>query len=200
MDFPIYSHCEMKLVFVYLLNYKLLKRKCFLKITLISLSYYNFSISKKKLMKKVLIAIDYSPKSEIVALKGYALAKKLGASVGLLHIISNIGYYGMQYPSFLGFSGYALPIDPNLPETLHKVAKEYMLSAKAHLGDPNIETHIETGDTADAILKFSSEWNADILVMGTHSHSTLEKLFMGTVASNIIEKTKVPVYLIPVGQ
>jgi len=150
-------------------------------------------------MKKVLIAIDYSPKSEIVAQKGYALANKLGASVGLLHIVSNISYYGMQYPSFLGFSGSALPIDPSLPETLQNIAKEYMVSAKAHLGDNTVETYVETGDTADVILSFSTEWKADILVMGTHSHSTLEKLFMGSVASNIIENTEVPVYLVPVG-
>ena len=150
-------------------------------------------------MEKVLIALDYNPKSEIVAHKGYALAKKLGASVGLLHIISNIGYYGMQYPSFLGFNGYAMPMDPSLPETLQNVAREYLTSAKMHLNDPNIETHIESGDTAEAILKFSEDWNADILVMGTHSHSTLEKIFVGTVASSILEKTKIPVHLIPVG-
>jgi len=34
--------------------------------------------------------------------------------------------------------------------------------------------------------------------MGTHSHSALEKLLMGTEATKVLEKTEVPVFMVPV--
>ena len=57
-------------------------------------------------MKRILIAIDYHPVSEKVAEAGYKLAKQLDAKVCLLHVMANVSYYGIDYPTFMGYSGY----------------------------------------------------------------------------------------------
>lgn len=148
---------------------------------------------------KILIALDYNPVSEIVADKGYELAQKLSAEVELIHVVTEIGYYGMQYPTFMGYNGFEnIEMDNNTRQQLHTVAEDYIKNAALHLKDPTVTTHIETGDTATAILDYIKTSNADLLVMGTHSHSTLEKLFMGSTASKILEKTEIPTYVIPV--
>lgn len=150
-------------------------------------------------MKKVLIAIDYNPVSEKVAEEGYKLAKLIGAEVCLLHALGTAGFYEQHYPAFLGYSGYAgMPADLSLVEEMQKNGEEYLKSAARHLRDPNIKTHLEEGDAGTIILEFSKQYNADVIVMGTHSHSVLEKLLMGTVASKVLEKTEIPVYLVPV--
>lgn len=148
-------------------------------------------------MEKVLIAIDYNPASEAVAEKGYQLAKTLGAQICLVHVVADVSYYGMQYPSFMGFDGYEVPFNPNIYGELRGVAENYLNTAAMHFNDETVQTHIAEGETADAILKYAEEWGATILVMGTHSHGTLEKLLMGTVASRVIEHTKIPVHLVP---
>ncbi|HAV54527.1 MAG TPA: universal stress protein, partial [Aequorivita sp.] len=81
-----------------------------------------------------------------------------------------------------------------------KVAKDYLEKTAAHIGGNNVTTHLAEGDTAKSILEYAEEWNADVIVMGTHSHGTLEKIFLGTVASSVLEKTKIPVYMVPTGQ
>lgn len=150
-------------------------------------------------MNKVLIAIDYNPVSEKVAEEGYKLAKQMGGQVCLLHVTSDVSYYGVNYPAFMGYEGYAgMPADISLSEEMRKVGEDYLNSAANHLGDPNIHTHLAEGETGDAILDYAEEWGADLIVMGTHSHSVLEKIFMGTVASKVLEETKIPCYMVPV--
>jgi nucleotide-binding universal stress UspA family protein len=154
-------------------------------------------------MKKILIAIDYNPNSEKVVKKGYELAKLMGADICLFHVLSDVRYYGMQFEPFMGYDGYAFPIEYNIQEEYKKVAIDYLEKAKNHidtLNDVKITTHLTEGDTAKEVLEYAKTWEADLIVMGTHSHSTLEKIFLGTVASSVLERTKVPVYMVPVGE
>lgn len=150
-------------------------------------------------MKKVLIAIDYNPVSEKVTNAGYELAKSLNAEVCLIHVLDDVGFYGAQYPTFMGYDGYTgMGPDLNVAMEMRNIAEEFMEKAKKHLGDDNVKTYLAEGDTAKTIMKYGEEWGANVLVMGTHSHSVLEKLLIGTVAEKILEKTKIPVYLVPV--
>lgn len=149
-------------------------------------------------MKKVLIAVDYSPSSEKIAEAGYELAKVMNAQVCIMHVITDVKYYGMEYPSFMGYTGYNMEMDINMADELHKVAEDFMEKTKEHFNDPELSTHIGQGDTADTILDYASEWKADVLVLGTHSHSTLEKIFIGDVASQILKSAKIPLYIIPI--
>lgn len=150
-------------------------------------------------MKKVLIAIDYNPVSEKVAEAGYDLAKNLDAEVCLLHVLDDAGFYAHQYPTFMGYDGYSgMGPDLDLALEMRNIAEEFLEKAKTHLNDPRVHTHLAEGDTAKTILSYAEEWGANVVVMGTHSHSTLEKLLMGTVAEKILEKTEVPVYLVPI--
>ncbi len=151
-------------------------------------------------MKKVLITIDYNPNSEKVVNKGFELAKLMNAEICLFHVLSDVRYYGMQYEPFMGYEGYAFPVDFRIQEEFVKVAQDYLEKTKAHLNGNNISTHLAEGDTAKMILEYSEEWNADLIVMGTHSHGTLEKIFLGTVASSVLEHTQIPVYMVPTGK
>lgn len=149
-------------------------------------------------MKKVLIAVDYSPSSEKIAEAGYKLAQDIGARVCIMHVVTDVKYYGMEYPAFMGYTGYNPEMDLTMTDELYKVAEDFMEKTKEHFKDPELSTHIGQGDTADTILDYASQWNADVLVLGTHSHSVLEKIFIGDVASEILKSSKIPLYIIPI--
>ena len=149
-------------------------------------------------MKKILIALDYNPNSEKVVNMGFELAKLMNAEVCLLHVLAEMRYYGMQYEPFMGYEGYAFPVNYTIQEEFVKVAQDYLEKTKNHLGGENISTKLVEGDTADKILECAEEWNADLIVMGTHSHGTLERIFLGTVASSVLEHTKIPVHMVPI--
>lgn len=151
-------------------------------------------------MKKVLITLDYNPNAEKVVQMGYELAQLMKAEICLLHVLSDVNFYGMQYEPFMGYEGYVFPIDYEIQNEYVKVAQDYLEKTKSHLKGENISTHLAEGDTAKSILEYAEKWNADLIVMGTHSHGRLEKLFLGTVASDVLERTKIPVYMVPIGQ
>jgi len=149
-------------------------------------------------MEKVLIAIDYNPNSEKVTDAGYKLAKQMDAEVVLMHVVADLAYYGIKYPTFMGYGGFDTSIDLNLATEMQNVAKNYLETVAKHLNDPSVGTQLGYGDAADEILKYAEEWKADVIVLGTHSHNFLEKLLLGDVASLVLKHTKVPVFMVPV--
>lgn len=150
-------------------------------------------------MKKVLIAIDYHPVSEKVADAALELVKNMDAEICLIHVLADVSYYGTQFPTFMGYDGYTgMGPDMDMALEMRKVAEEFLGKAAEHLDHPSVQTKLAEGSTARAILDYADQWNADLIVMGTHSHSSLEKLLMGTVAEKVLEKTKIPVYMVPI--
>jgi nucleotide-binding universal stress UspA family protein len=113
--------------------------------------------------------------------------------------MANVSYYGIDYPTFMGYSGYdEMAVNLDIALEMREVVEDFLETAAKHLNDENVETHLAEGDAATAILEYSKTWNADLVVMGTHSHSVFEKLLMGTVASSVLEKTEVPVFMVPI--
>ena len=154
-------------------------------------------------MKKVLIALDYNPTAQKIAEEGYALSKSISAQTTLLHIISDAAYYSSDiYSPLMGYDSFTdiKFIETASAEDLREAALDYLDKTKQHLNDSTIQSVVKEGDFGEQILQTATEINADIIVMGTHSHGTLEKLFLGTVASSVLEHTKIPVFMVPTGE
>lgn len=151
-------------------------------------------------MKKILIPLDFHPTSEIIAKKGFELAEKLQGKIYLIHVLADLNYYNVSYPMFFGYDFNQISWNPfkTVDEAL-KRAEEFLEKACQKL-NINAETAILQGDTAQSILEFAESENMDLIVMGTHSRSVFEKVFIGSVAAKVLEKTKIPVYMVPVNK
>jgi len=150
-------------------------------------------------MKKVLIALDYDPTAQKVAEQGYSLANSMKAEVTLLHIINDPAYYTTtDFSPIMGYGGY-MNIDKFQPslEALKAASHHFLEKAKHHLKDETILTAVKDGDTADTILKTAKEIHADVIVMGSHSRKWLENIVIGSVAKDVLNQTKIPLYIIP---
>ncbi|MDB5201512.1 MAG: universal stress protein [Ferruginibacter sp.] len=148
-------------------------------------------------MKKIIIAIDYNPSSQKVAETGYALAKKMNAEVVIVHVISDAAYYAMPYAPIMGYEGFIASNTAMLAEDLKTEAGNYLKATAKHLGDETIQTVILEGSVADTILSFAEKKEADLLVMGSHSHSGLYKLLIGDVAAKVLQHATIPMLIIP---
>ena len=81
--------------------------------------------------------------------------------------------------------------------TYTKTLEHYLKASAKHLGDENIATAVLEGNIADAILDYAKKESADLLVLGSHSHSGLFKLFIGDVAEKILKHSTIPLLIIP---
>jgi nucleotide-binding universal stress UspA family protein len=150
-------------------------------------------------IQKILIAIDDSKYAEHAAAYGFELAGFYKAHVGLVNIVEpviipasgvdiNIGGVFEQPPA----------IDAQLVD-IQKEASEDIIqrTIKTFAGDLQVTPFTNYGSTADGIISCSSEFNADLIVIGTHSRSGIDRLLMGSVAADVVRHSQVPVLVVP---
>ena len=53
------------------------------------------------------------------------------------------------------------------------------------------------GSPAATIVSFAEEKSVDLIVMGSHAHSVLNNLFIGSVADKVVNRSATPVLLVP---
>jgi nucleotide-binding universal stress UspA family protein len=151
-------------------------------------------------MKKILIAMDYDPTAQKVAETGFALAKSMNAETILLHVITDPAYYSStEYSPIMGFSGYMnmSPLQLDSVEGLKSASLVFLDKTRHHLGDKTIQTLVEEGDFAEAILKTAKNQHADLIVIGSHSRKWLEKVVMGSVTEKVLDHTTIPLFIVP---
>jgi len=148
-------------------------------------------------MKKVLIAIDYTPAAEKVAKKGFEIARAIHAEIKLVHAVTEPLYYAMDYSPVMGYTGTFATGGEKLVEDLKKEAAGFLKAVARHLDDKTIGTEVLEGEAGKAILDYSKEWEADLIVLGSHSPQGLNKLFGTDIAHYLINKSNVPVLTIP---
>lgn len=83
-------------------------------------------------------------------------------------------------------------------DVLEDEGKEILknLNKKAKKEGVIVDEILVFGDPAKDLITISRRMNADIVVVGTHGKKGLEKLFMGSVAENIIKSVDAPVLLV----
>lgn len=64
--------------------------------------------------------------------------------------------------------------------------------------DVPVETHVEEGSPATDIVSFAGESGADVVVMGTHGRSGVDRLLLGSVAERVVRSSPIPVLTVHV--
>ena len=89
-------------------------------------------------------------------------------------------------------------IDGKTVDEFHREAGEkVLLAAKAPLEDSGLthDQYILVGQVAHTISEFAASHNCSLIVMGTHGHTTVAGLIMGSVTTRLLHETNLPVLL-----
>jgi nucleotide-binding universal stress UspA family protein len=150
------------------------------------------------LIKKILIGIDNSAFSEYAAKYGFDMARTFNAKVGLAHIVE---------PNFMPPSAGMDPLSGSLPDAIgdaeimnvqNEMSENLLEKTEKKFGKGLQVTHFnEFGDTADGIIDCSKDFKADLIILGTHSRSGIDRLLMGSVAEHVVRHSEIPVLVVP---
>ncbi|HWU90252.1 MAG TPA: universal stress protein [Kofleriaceae bacterium] len=138
------------------------------------------------LPKIVLVPIDFSANAEQALDYAAELARKLGATVHLVHAIASL-------PSALPVALTEQMIENLVTE--HREALDKLVKTRrtlATFGPPTVEV----GDARDTIIGAAKALGADLIVMGTHGRRGLSRMVMGSVAENVLRHAPCPVLII----
>jgi len=129
-------------------------------------------------MQQILVATDFSARSDRAVRRAGLLARDQGARVMLLHVV-----------------------DDDRPERL--VAEEMATSrelleatAGSALRDVRCEVHVALGDPFDGVAKTARESAADLIVMGAHRKQILKDIFVGTSIERVMRLRIAPVLMV----
>jgi len=135
------------------------------------------------MIRHVLVAVDGSEMSEH-ALE-YALAVYADAEITVLHVLGG--------PSPMGGRASGLALADDLKAAAEKQSEAVFERAReiAAEHDREVRTEIALGHPARAIINRASEY--DTVVIGSHSGTLAERLFVGNVADRVFRRSPVPV-------
>jgi nucleotide-binding universal stress UspA family protein len=152
-------------------------------------------------IQKILIGIDDSKHAEYAAEYGFEMARKFNAAVGLVNIVEPafISQVSMGADPASGLPLQASGIDEMEMMDMQKTIGDNIVDStiKKFAGDMPVTHFSEYGSTADGIITCSKEFNADLIVIGTHSRHGIDRLLMGSVAEHVVRHSLIPVLVVP---
>jgi len=85
------------------------------------------------------------------------------------------------------------------PEDMDPAVREYMEAAQQKIMDKGVDVHtiIEVGRPDDVILEVASRFQCDAIVVGRPDRSRFDRMVMGSVSQNLVEKSQCPVIIVP---
>ena len=128
-------------------------------------------------MKKLLILcpVDYSDSTEPAIGLAAELAKTNNAKIILLHVIES--------------DEKAISIDESANHQFLEGLRDRILDRH----EIKFEHVTRRGDPADVILEYAQKHSVDRIVMGTHDVSGLRRMFVGSVAKQVMSHATCPV-------
>lgn len=160
------------------------------------------TLRKLKQVRKILVPVDFSDHSRNAALFALGMAGPLKAEICLVHAYYNPA---TQAEPFDGTFNYEITIDKYVKEMetnarkrldelkieLRKLAKQHAYSIKT------ITTKLINGFEVSSVLQMTEDYKPGVIVLGTRGKSSKYKALVGSVTNRVIEKTGVPVLVVP---
>lgn len=156
--------------------------------------------------KKILFATDMSDTARYAARYACSIGSQYKAEVWAIHVVPDV------------LEGYSAQAGINMASRLDKTGKEAFNEAAVRQAEIQLKDRIrktsqkvleqvpwcplsedrviiKTGNPVDTIVQTAKEGRFDLVIMGTHGHSEIEDLFVGSTASGVIETSSVPVFV-----
>jgi hypothetical protein len=140
--------------------------------------------------KNILAATDGSEYGNAAVDEAINYAKTFGGALKIVHVINVMADFHEQ----------ALAFVPSLVDELTNKVKNDLNSIKnkAEQVGINTETFVREGEPYKAIVDLARELNSDVIVMGSHGRTGVQRLLMGSVTERVIGHTSSAVLVVKI--
>ncbi|GIW26014.1 universal stress protein [Meiothermus sp.] len=147
------------------------------------------------LFKRILAPVDGSEAGRPAFELADQLAVQLEAELQILHVVPPL-----PTPVAGPYSGSMTPFNwGEILRAMEEQGEVILANAQKQARAPRVKTVLlkaQTRREADVIVDFARDSQADLIVMGTHGRTGLERLLLGSVAEGVVHQAPVPVLLV----
>lgn len=143
------------------------------------------------MFKNLMVPIDGSPTAQLAVEKAIGLARAFGSTVTVLFVVDPYPFTGVGSDFAYGQTQYL--------SAARAEATEALAAARIALEAAGIKvnaTLVEAHSTWRGILDAAESGAADLIVMGSHGRSGIEKLVLGSVAQRVVSHATVTVMVV----
>lgn len=155
-------------------------------------------------VKKILFATDLSQTARHAVKYACSIGNKYNAEVHAIHVVPDVLD---EYSSGTGID-LSNTIDKNKWNEFNrknidaaktairermKITSQMVLKEIPHCPLSENRTIVLAGNPVNEIIRTAQDKNFDLIIMGTHGHGKFEEMMLGSTASGVILKSKVPV-------
>jgi universal stress protein A len=150
---------------------------------------------------RILVAVADDEIAGEVLRTAASLAESLGARVALVFVVDVAAATALAAQSIAPAAAVEVGVltAAELIEEEKRLGRAFLDDAVARFPRDRVETMLHEGVPADDIVATAKEWDADLLVVGTHRRGGLGRLVLGSVAEGILRHSPCPVLVVPKG-
>ena len=139
----------------------------------------------------ILVPIDSSETSYAAVDQAVQLAKTFNGKITVVQVMTLDPYIAAEYITAAQTNDLIERARTSIQSTLEEA------KAKFSAEGLQVEARLLEGQVIhQEIINAAKETNADLIVIGSHGRTGLKKLFLGSVAQNILGDTGVPVLVV----
>jgi nucleotide-binding universal stress UspA family protein len=151
-----------------------------------------FDTTKEPIMfKHILLPVDGSPTSLQPLEKAVAIAQAFKSQVTVIYVIDPYAFTGVGTDFAYGQAEYLGAATAEANKAL-KFSRDQFAAAGIEVTTEVVEGHA----VYKGILETATSSGADLIVMGSHGRKGLEKLVLGSVASQVLSHAHLPVLIV----
>jgi nucleotide-binding universal stress UspA family protein len=139
--------------------------------------------------KRILLAIDQSPRADAVAAIAADTARGAHATVRLLHVAPEPSAVQDAY-------GRDVVYADQETESLISEGVDFLRTLEVHFSGVPVESVVRFGEPVAQILDEAEAFRADLIVVGTAGRSGIGRVLLGSVAERVFGRATVPVMLV----
>ena len=146
--------------------------------------------------KTILVPLDGSDDVEAAVPHAAMLADTFGSRVIILEVGPGYGRTaGAMIAEAFGAAG-SVEAAIEVGEAKEDLALAYLEALRQSEGTPDWVVEVSDGDPANVIVKRAEELDVDLIVMATEGHSRLALSLLGSVTSDVVNRSHRPVLVV----
>ena len=135
-------------------------------------------------LKEILVPVDFTECTEKALFYAIPFARQFGATVTLLHVLEQ---------AFVPATEFGMVVDVDVSKDaireLEKIRDRVAKQVKCRL-------MMRQGGAEYEIINAAKELDCDLIILGTHGRTGVDRLLMGSTAEKVVRKAGCPIFVV----